>query len=482
MTGTPPPLDGSGAGPLVYKFGGSSLADADRIAHVAKLIAAAPSPPVVVVSAVAGVTDRLAELVLARTRGESAASGPLAAGLSSLRERHRTLARSLAAGSDADPLLERVDAIFDAVLSDLDGLDAGRGTGLDAGRGTGLDGGAGADRIRALGEDLSVELVVHALHRLGREARAVDARTVVRTDGAFGSARPNVDAIAEAAESWLRPVVAHGEIAVMQGFVGADAQGRTTTLGRGGSDYTAALVGAALDARAVHIWTDVDGVLSGDPRAVEAPRTLERLGFQEAVELAHFGARVLHPGAAKYAVSRGVPVRIRSTFAPERAGTLVLDDRWGPPEIAAVAFKPGVALIQVRSHPSALPYGFLARVFGVLARHELPVDLVATSHTSTAFTLDADADVSGAARELGHFADVTVRTGLATVTVVGHGLLEEPGIGARVFQVVNRNRVHLVSQASNVSLSFVVDEDSAPELVRRLHRTLIGARPAEVTT
>jgi aspartate kinase len=308
----------------------------------------------------------------------------------------------------------------------------------------------------------------------------VDSRSLVRTDSRFGGAEPALDVIETEAGRRLRAVWDRGLVAVTQGFVGSDAEGRTTTLGRGGSDYTATVLGAALGAQAVHIWTDVDGILSGDPRAVAHPRRLERLGFQEAVELAHFGARVLHPGAAKFAVSRQVPVRIRSTFAPENPGTLILRDRWGPPEIAAVAFKPGVALIQVRSHPSAMPYGFLARVFDVLARHRLPVDLVATSHTSTAFTLDVDAEISAAAEELRRFSDVTVHSGLATVTVVGHGLLEEPGVGARVFQVINRTPVHLVSQASNVSLSFVVDADAAPELVRRLHRTLIEARPEAV--
>ena len=174
-------------------------------------------------------------------------------------------------------------------------------------------------------------------------------------------------------------------VPVVQGFVGATEDGRTTTLGRGGSDWTATLLGAALGAAEVHIWTDVEGVLSGDPRYVDDPRVLDELGFEETVELAWFGAKVIHPGAAKHAVAHGVPVRIRSTFSPERPGTLILKDRVGGPDIAAVACKREVALIKVRGRPSALPYGFLARVFDILARHQLPVDLVATSHSSTAF-------------------------------------------------------------------------------------------------
>jgi aspartate kinase len=230
------------------------------------------------------------------------------------------------------------------------------------------------------------------------------------------------------------------------------------------------------------VWTDVDGILSADPRAVDGARILERLGFEEAVELAYFGARVLHPEAAKHAVSRGVPLWIRNTFRPGGPGTRVLAERWGGAAIAAVAHKPRVTLVKVRSHPAALPYGFLARVFGSLARHRLPVDLVATSHSSTAFTLHRDeaepgGDLAPVVEELGDFAEVEVIPGLATVTVVGHGLLEEPGIDALVFETVGTTPIHLISQASDVSLSLVVDDARAPELVRRLHDAVVG-RPA----
>jgi aspartate kinase len=261
--------------------------------------------------------------------------------------------------------------------------------------------------------------------------------------------------------------------------VGSTADGRTTTLGRGGSDYSAAILGAALAAEEVHIWTDVDGILTGDPRAVDAPRILAEIGFEEAVELSYFGAKVIHPGAAKHAVALGVPLRIRNTFHPEDDGTLILAERRGVTEIAAVAFKSGTALFKVRSLPSALPYGFLARVFDVLARHELPVDLVATSHSSTAFTLDRHEHLGAVADELAEFAEVDVRDGLATVTVVGHGLMEEPGTDALIFWEVSRTPVHLISQASDVSLSFVVDEERAPDLVRRLHTALIELRDEE---
>lgn len=476
--------------PVIFKFGGSSVADAGRLLHVAGLVADHGGPVVVVVSALAGVTDAL--VALERAVDGGARPEELAASVERLRDRHLAV---LADMGEADPAatVATVAALEEALaaLEEAVGIDAGPEPGADdAGPdGTGsppADPGrwrAGppaeerSDAIRAVGETLAAHLLAHALALAGSDARVVDARAVVRTDDRFGSARPDEAALAARAWAELAPVLAGGAVPVIQGFVGATSDGRTTTLGRGGSDFTATLLGAALEAREVHIWTDVDGVLSGDPRTVSDPRPLEVMGFEETVELAHFGAKVLHPGAAKHAVSRGLAVRIRSTFTPERPGSLILRERAGPAEVAAVAYKPGVALIKVRSHPSAMPYGFLARVFEILTRHRLPVDLVATSHTSTAFTLDEAAEIGPAARELQEFADVTVGRALATVTVVGRGLMDEPGINARVFEAVGHTPVHLVSQASDVSLSLVVDESRARDLVRRLHAELIEGSP-----
>ena len=440
------------AGPVVYKFGGTSLADADRIRHVAGLVERMPMPPAVVVSATGSTTDRLLEVL---------ADGPEArqAGLDAVVRDHRILVGILGGGPD---LMSDLDRRAAEAAEALRGLDDAREVA------------AGADGVLALGEDMAALALVAALRERGVPARVVDARTLIRTDASFGFANPAEAAIRDQVSSHLLPVLSGGEVGVVQGFVGATADGRTTTLGRGGSDLTATLLGAALESAAVHIWTDVEGVLSADPRLVERPRVLDVVGFEEAIELAYFGARVLHSGAAKQAVARGVPVRIRSTFVPERDGTLILPERYGGGGIAAVAAKPHVSLIKVRARRSALPYGFLARVFEVLARHRLAVDLVATSHTSTAFTVDESEEIHDVARELQEVAEVDVRTGLATVTVVGNGLLRQPGFDARVFGAVELTPIHLVSQASDVSLSLVVDGDQAEALVRRLHEELVG--------
>lgn len=455
----------SGPAPVVYKFGGTSLGDGARIAHVADLVVRGPRPLAVVVSAMAGVTDLLQGLALAETSTRAAVDDVAGA----LSERHLAALDALSpSGTAGGETLERarrdIAARIERLVEDASGP-------------TGLTGRMRADAILSTGEDLSQRLLLAALEARHLAAAAIDSRSVVVTDARFGRAVPDRSATREACAARLLPVLRERTVAVLQGFIGATPDGHTTTLGRGGSDFSAAILGGALDAETVHIWTDVKGVLSGDPRQVDAPRLLHEIGFEELVELAWAGARVIHPVAAKWAVAEGAPLRIRDTFHPEHPGTRVLHDARGASEIAAITTKRGVALIKVRSHPVALPYGFLARVFGVLGRHRLEVDLVATSHSSTAFTIDDRAHLSEVEAELGTFADVDVRRELATITVVGRGLMAEPGVDGQVFAVVGATRVHLVSQASDVSLSLVVDADDADAVTRKLHDALIGQNP-----
>lgn len=446
--------------PVVYKFGGTSVSDAARIQGVARLVCDAEPPPVVVVSALGGVTDQLLRSVAASRAG---AGDPRET--DALRARHREVLE----GVCADPAERgRLEAEMEEILARVGRPEAWPAAEAEL-----------FDHVASVGEDLSARLVACAVRSMGRPACAVDAREVVRTDARFGRARPRDEEVRRLARERILPLLERGSVPVLQGFVGATDDGRTTTLGRGGSDFTAVLLGAALDAEVVHIWTDVDGILSGDPRAVDHPRILAEVGFEEAVELAWFGAKVIHPGAAKHAVCHGVPLRIRNTFDPDGPGTRILSDRRGGPQIAAVAYKPRVVLIKVRSLPTALQYGFLARVFEVLGRHQVAVDLVATSHSSTAFTIDENEETGEVAAELAAFSEVEIVRDLATITVVGHGLMAEPGIDALVFWAVGRTPVHLISQASDVSLSFLVSEADAQALVRKLHLTLIELRDAE---
>jgi aspartate kinase len=400
------------AAPVVYKFGGTSLGDGTRIRHVAHLIAEGPRPLVVIVSAMAGVTDLLQRLA----RGSGGRGPGDKALLQEISARHLEALKTLGpVAAEEQPALEaRLEALRRAVSGDA-----------------GLEGEMRADAILSAGEDLTQRVVHAALRAKGVASAAVDARHVLVTDANFGGAAPDRVRTQAACAATLDPLLAAGTVAVVQGFVGATPEGHTTTLGRGGSDFSATILGGTLGAAAVHIWTDVNGVMSGDPRQVDAPHLLPEIGFEELVELAWAGARVIHPVAAKWAVAEGVPLTIRDSFHPSHPGTRVRHDVRGAAGIAAITAKRGVALIKVRSHPVALPYGFLARVFDVLGRHRLEVDLVATSHSSTAFTIDDRAHLDEVAAELGGFADVEVTKSLVTITLVGRGLLAQPGIGGR---------------------------------------------------
>lgn len=445
---------------IVYKFGGTSLGDAERIRGAAHLVATCSGPRVVIVSALAGVTDQLLELAGEVSQGAETA---VAGGLSALRLRHEEVADALVGGSsEADQLLQRVDA----VLSRLQQMTAARASPPDPTA-------RFMDEVSAIGEDLAAELVAVALRLEGLAAQVVDARTVVRTDALFGGAVPRDEETARRARELLTPLLEQGKVPVLQGFVAATPEGATTTLGRGGSDFTAAMVGAALGSGEVSIWTDVDGVMSADPRQVSGAQVLPELGYEEAVELAYFGGKVIHPAAAKHAALAEICLRIRNSLRPEDAGTLIRPDRRRAAAVAAIAYKPQVTLIKVRSRPMFMAYGFLARVFEVLARHHLPVDLVATSHTSTAFTIDSSQGLNEVSEELGEFAEVEIIPALATVSVVGHGLLQRLGLASRVFSALGQTPVYLISQASDVCLSFLVESGDAPDLVRRLHSDLV---------
>jgi aspartate kinase len=447
---------------IVYKFGGTSVADAQRIRHAASLVAECEGPRVVVVSALAGVTTELVQLaseLVAEDRDQ------VSRRLQEMATRHLDVARNLLPeSSDLVRLTGTIRSIM-ARLSDVAGDGGPRGDpdwNLRMG-----------DAVSAVGEDLSAETMAAALRHRGLSAEAVDAREVVRTDSRFGGAIPRDEETAELVRARLGPMLAQGKVPVLQGFVGATADGVTTTLGRGGSDFTAAIVGAALGADDLSIWTDVDGVLSAEPQYVPGARVLSEMGYEEAVELAYFGARVIHPAAAKHAAARNVSLRVRNTQRPHHPGTLIRHDIRRVAGVAAVAFKPGVTMVRIRSRPMFMAYGFLARVFDVLARHRVPVDLVATSHTSTAFTLDENQGLDAVREELAEFAEVEIQRDLVTVSVVGQGLLQQPGIAARVFSALGQTPVLLISQASDVCLSFLVGSAEAIDVVRRLHGELI---------
>lgn len=444
----------------VHKFGGTSVETAERLLRAARLLRSSPEAPVVVVSALAGVTDRLAALAEDPSREASVAM------LKDLRTRHLAVANDLLGKESTNtPVGRRMAELLNALEGSVtkagqDGKPVGRER-------------EWRDAILATGEDLSVLLMALALARDGSKPRVMDAREMIRTELRGGRSVPDDEATYPRILARILPALKDGGVPVLQGFVAASTSGVTTNLGRGGSDFTAAILGAALEAP-VTIWTDVDGILSADPRAVEAPSVLREMGYEEAVELAYFGAKVIHPSAAKHAVARKISLRIRNSFQGEDPGTLIRHDAREVPQVQAVAFRPGITLVRVRSRPLFMVHGFLARVFRILARHRVPVDLVATSHTSTAFTVDREDEFSPALPALEQLAEVEVHRHLATVTVVGRGLLEQPGMSGRILESLGPIPILLLSQASDVSLHLVVEGGQAREVVRRIHDTFVS--------
>ena len=334
---------------------------------------------------------------------------------------------------------------------------------------------ASRDHFLAHGERISSRVVARALRARGLPAAAFDSREIVITDDHFGRARPDAHEIERRARERLLPASNRGEIPVLGGYIGATASGETTTLGRGGSDWSAALLGAALGASVVEIWTDVGGMMTADPRVVPEARVIEAISFEEASELAYFGARVLHPLTLAPAIEKGIPVRIRNSRDPVPAGTEIRPDAPSGGVVRSIASKAGIATVDIATSRMLMAAGFLKTLFEVFARHETSVDMVTTSEVSVSVTVDDLSRLGAIRRDLEEIAQVEVAGGRAIVCCVGQDLKFKPGIAGRIFRAVEGINILMISQgASRRNVSFVVEEKDAPEAVRRLHREFFG--------
>jgi aspartate kinase len=281
----------------------------------------------------------------------------------------------------------------------------------------------------------------------------------------------------------LPPVLESGVVPVLGGFIAASTSGKTTTLGRGGSDYTAALLGAALNVNEIQIWTDVTGVLTADPRVVPEAQTVDRLSYSEAAELAYFGAKVLHPKTIQPAIEKSIPVRICNSRSPEANGTLVgPGTETSPRTVKAIAHKTGVTTVQVTSARMLGAYGFLRALFEVFERHRTVVDVVTTSEVSVSLSLDDASGLPSIVEELEDLGTVRVEKGRAIICVVGEGLRGTPGIAAKVFSTISDINVTLISQgASSINFTFAIEEERVNEAVKRLHHEFFGRQKAQTS-
>lgn len=438
----------------VMKFGGTSVGDPTRIANLCDIVGRAlPLRPVVVVSAASKVTDML--LTAARHAKEGRV--------------------------DPKPIEERVTTLLGAfdlstelVANEFAGLRAA----LDAIAARGEATLELVDAVASYGERISVRSTAAILRQRGLDAVACDAFDLgMVTDANFGGAEPLAES-ADLLRAGVTSLVDVGKVPVVTGFIGRTLDGRVTTLGRGGSDYSAAIVGAAVHADEIEIWTDVPGVMSADPRVAPDARTIPVLSFHEAAELAYFGAKVLHPKTIHPAVQRGIPVRVKNTFEPDHPGTVITAEGDRTARGArALAHKRGIRSVNIVSTRMLLAHGFLAKIFEVFARHRVVVDLVSTSEVSVSCTVDKDDGLDDAIRELRTYGEVTVNRDHTLVCVVAAGLLDDPKPCARVFAVLAEEGIptQLLSMgASAINLSLLVPDAHGERAVRALHRALFA--------
>ena len=327
------------------------------------------------------------------------------------------------------------------------------------------------DAIVSYGEQLSSRLLTFVCQSKGLNARHADARRLIVTDDEFGSAAPVWDETEKLIRLELEPLINAGEIPVMGGFIAANRSGETTVLGRGGSDYSAALVGAALAAREIQIWTDVTGVLTSDPRICPDARTLKTLSYEEAAELAYFGAKVLHPKTIQPAVDLQIPVRVCNSREPEMRGTMILPAGQSTPrKVKSIAYKKGITIMPITSARMLGAFGFMSAIFQIFERHRTVIDVVTTSEVSVSLTLDNADSLEAVVRDLQRIGTVEIEPNQAVVCVVGSGLRDARGVAAQIFAAIADFNISLISHgASSVNMTFVVKEDVVNAVIKRLH-------------
>ena len=451
---------------IVAKFGGTSVADAAAITRTVNIIRrCVDRQPVVVVSALAGTTNALI------AAAEQAATGHLVTAIAqveAMRDRHLGVVTELLGdGDEALDIAAEESMLFDELAHLAEALSV-----------LGYLTPRSLDMISSLGEQLSAPIVTAAFRRAGIDAELVDGRDVMITDDSYGRAEPLPDLIAAATREHLAPLIRAGKVPVLGGYIGATIDGVTTTLGRGGSDYTASLIGAAMEAEAIEIWTDVDGLLSADPRVVQDVRLIEHIRFDEAAELASFGAKVLHPNTISPAVKRGIPVFIFNSLRPEGTGTRITFDAPRLP-VRAIAGKNNVVVVKVRSPRMLAAPGALRAIFEVFERNRTSVDVVATSEVSVSLTVDDDLHLDAVVAQLRAFGDVSVERGRGIVALVGAGLGESSPTMAAALTAIGDVRLHMLSlSATGINLTLIVDGDQVKPVMQRLHAQFFGGATA----
>jgi aspartate kinase len=446
---------------VVMKFGGTSVEDAVAMKRTAAIVAGRRNrglDAVVVVSAMARVTDLLIASGAAAGRGDR--TGSLAIS-ERLRTRHVDTAAQLLDTPRFVALQPVMHHEFDALDDLLRGIAAvGELTPRTA------------DLVVSFGERLSSRIVASAFEQHGLNGAHVDARTCIITDSNYGKAAPVEAAIEAKLAELVLPLMDAGHTPVMGGFIGSNEQGITTTLGRGGSDYTAALVGGGLHAGAIEIWTDVNGIMTTDPRICPDALRVKTISFEEAAELAYFGAKVLHPATILPAVQKSIPVWVLNSRNAENEGTKIT--AMAPPcasPFKSIAAKKRLTIIDVVASRMLMSHGYLKAVFDVFDKYQCAIDMVSTSEVSISLTVDSNQRLPEICAELSKIADVKLEGNKALICMVGEDIRGHNGIAGRVFSAISHVNVRMISQgASEINMSFMIDEENVEEAIRSLHR------------
>lgn len=441
----------------VAKFGGTSVANFAAMQNCANIVKDNSKTKVVVVSASAGVTNLLVDIAHTAMTTEQ-----ILAKISQISDIQFAILNALAEPQDvSDKLTELMDSLKELALHEemLHRPDL-------------------KDALLSHGERLSSLLFTAVLKQNGVSASNFDVRKVLRTDNEFGQAAPQLSEIKQAAQALMLPELAT-TVLVTQGFIGSDEQGNTTTLGRGGSDFTAALLAEALDAATCEIWTDVIGVYTTDPRITSAAKPLPELSFEEAAEMATFGAKVLHPATMEPALRQNIKVFVGSSKEPEKGGTWIVRDCKSEPSYRAITRRKDQVMVTVKTPKMMFAQGFLQKVFTIIAQHKLSVDLVTTSEISVSFTLDNPANSvlqrlnKATIEELSQFCDVLLEDNFDLVTVVGNNMHSSAGVSSKIFSAIGDYNLRMICYGANPhNMSFLVGNNDSTDVVKVLHKAL----------
>jgi len=454
---------------IVMKFGGTSVQDAKAIDRVAQIVQGRLADrPVVVVSAMAKVTDSLLAM------GKAAGSGDRKTALKmarTLRERHYETAGELLGTA----LFTEFHGNLGADFEDLDELLRGIGAVGEITPRT-------YDYVASFGEVLSSKIVAAAFAARGLHGAHVDSRQILLTDGQFMRAVPQFEETNERLRKKVAPLIEAGQVPVMGGFIGSNRAGVTTTIGRGGSDFSAAIFGAGLSAQRIEIWTDVDGMMTTDPRLCPDARRIKVISFDEAAELAYFGAKVLHPATVLPAVQQNIPVFVLNSHNPACEGTKIIARApHCTNTFKAIALKKKITLVEIAAPRRLLVHGYLKSIFELFDRHGVAVDVVSTSEVSVSVTAETNEAIPALAADLAKLADVKYEGRKAIVCLVGESLRDTPGVAAKVFSLLENTKIRMISQgASEINLTFVIEEDDSSDVIRRLHAAFFADADPEV--